>query len=223
MRVTFKLMILLVAVIATACNKEPQTPPSNGFENGHEWVDLGLSSGLLWATCNMGASIPEASGDYYAWGETEPQYDNAYVWNSYKYYDGSSVTKYYVADGLALLTSSDDAAAVNWGGTWRMPTELDLAELKYKCTRTRTTQNGVEGVLFVSENGNSLFLPAVGYRYEGDLLFPGSNGRYWTSSRESGDYNEAKCFYFGPQDSGGTGTSERCRGFSIRPVCTSQK
>ena len=106
--------------------------PAKHFD---EYVDLGLPSGTLWATRNVGATYPDDYGDYFAWGETEPK--NNYDWNSYKWCNGSYTTltkyclniNYGVHDGLTELKLEDDAAYVNWGSSWRMPTHEQQQEL----------------------------------------------------------------------------------------------
>ena len=170
----------------------------------HDYVDLGLPSGTLWATCNVGANSPEEYGDYFAWGETQPK--DTYNWNSYLYCNGceNSLTKYCnnpdygyngYTDTLTILLPEDDAATANWGTDWRMPTREEWAELYYNTTCTWTTQNGMSGRLFTASNGNSIFLPAAGYRSDGELYCVGSSGYYWTSSRILGG-SEAWLFYF---------------------------
>ena len=159
--------------------------------NNHEWVDLGLS--VKWATCNIGAESPEDYGDYFAWGETEPKSD--YSWSTYKHCDNGSsskLTKYNVGsswgtvDNKTTLELEDDAARVNWGGSWRMPTRAEQDELREKCTWTWTTLNGIKGYKMTSKsNGNSIFLPAAGYRNGTDVFPAGSYGVYWSSSLSS--------------------------------------
>ena len=134
-------------------------------------VDLGLPSGTLWATCNVGASSPEEFGDAFAWGETEPvgDYDWDNPWSNYKWCNGSvnTLTKYCTdseygtVDNLTELEPEDDAAWVNWGPMWRMPNEEQFDELKENCTWKCSTKNGVEGRLITGPNGNSIFLPAT--------------------------------------------------------------
>ena len=136
-------------------------------QDTHEYVDLGLPSGTLWATCNVGANAPEEYGDYFAWGETAPK--DVYNWSTYQYYDGSNLAKYTGSDGLTTLLPEDDAATTNWGNEWRMPTKEEWQELLDNTTNKWTTQNGVNGRLFTGSNGNSLFLPAVGFRWDDDL------------------------------------------------------
>ncbi len=154
-----------------------------------EYVDLGLPSGTLWATCNVGASSPEEYGDYFAWGETEPK--DYYEWSTYKWCNGSetTMTKYCTkssygyngfVDNKTELDSEDDAAYVNWGPSWRMPTTEQQQELINNCSSVWTTQNGVNGRLFTGPNGNSLFLPAAGYCWNESLYGVGSHGDYWS-------------------------------------------
>ena len=161
---------------------EPVTPSDE-----HDWVDLGLPSGTLWATCNVGANSPEEYGDYFAWGETEPK--NYYYWNTYKWCKGSynTLTKYCslsnygyngFTDGKTELDPEDDAAYVNWGSSWRMPTLEQQQELVEYCTWTWTQQNGVNGQLVIGPNGDTIFLPAAGDRLFESFRFTGSSGYY---------------------------------------------
>jgi len=170
------------------------------------YVDLGLPSGLLWATCNVGADNPEDYGDYFAWGETQPK--DTYNWSTYQYSNGSdnTLTKYCTdaiygyngfTDNLITLLPEDDAATANWGSDWRMPTKEEWQELYNNTTVTWTTQNGVNGRLFTASNGNSLFLPAAGDRFNSSLGYAGSDGCYWSSSLHTdGPYH---AWYFGFQ------------------------
>ena len=159
-----------------------------GTENGYGYVDLGLS--VKWATCNVGASSPEEYGDYFAWGETETKDD--YSWANYKYCNGNanSMTKYCLelnhgmVDDKEVLDLEDDAARVNCGGNWRMPTKAEQEELMNtsNCTWTWTTQNGVNGYKVTSNiNGNFIFLPAAGYRSYDSLSYASSDGEYWSN------------------------------------------
>ena len=171
----------------TAYGEEVSFTTKAPFENGHEYVNLGLS--VKWATMNVGASSPEDYGDYFAWGETSIK--STYGWSSYKHCNGSynSLTKYNTSssygtvDNKTTLELSDDAARANWGGSWRMPTDAELTELREQCTWTWTSQNGVNGYKVTSKsNGNSIFLPAAGYRDDSSLSNAGSLGYYWSSS-----------------------------------------
>ena len=197
--------------------------------NGYEYVDLGLS--VLWATCNVGAEKPEDFGEYYAWGETETKTD--YSWSTYKYCNGSPLTKYCndsssgnngFTDTKTTLDPEDDVAHVKWGGDWRMPTHAELDELSNtdNCTWTWTTLNGVNGCLVTSKKsgheGASIFLPAAGYRYDTYLSRVGSLGYYWSSSLRTGYPRNAwgVCFY---SDDHYTLSDYRSYGHSVRPVC----
>ena len=164
---------------------------SSGVEAGHQWVDLGLS--VKWATTNIGASDPEDAGLYFAWGGTESQTD--YSWSSYKYsVNGSSsnfskyVTdnKYGIVDNKTVLDLSDDAAHMNWGGRWRMPTREELNELKDYCTWTWTNKYGYRGCDVTGANGQSIFLFAGGVRLtiagDTDVSDWNTVGYYWSSS-----------------------------------------
>ena len=200
------------------------------MENGHEYVDLGLS--VKWATCNVGASKPEEYGDYFAWGERQPK--SIYNWSTYKYCNGSSssLTKYNTyssfgtVDNKTQLQLSDDAARANWGGSWRMPTRAEQDELRNNCTWTWTTQNGVNGYKVTSKsNGNSIFLPAAGYRSDSSLNYAGNVSDYWSSSLSTYDPDLA---YLNPDWAyvlhfNWAGVewdgSYRCSGRSVRPVC----
>ena len=206
-----------------------------GFEKndndlgGGNWVDLGLPSGLLWATRNVGATSPEEYGDYFAWGETIPKY--VYNWDNYRYCKGQYnwLTKYCnmsdygycgpysrFTDDLTTLQPSDDAATVNWGGDARTPTEAEWEELIDHTTAQWTTRNGVNGRLFTGANGNSLFLPAAGGR-DSSLAGAGSVGRYWSSSLSMVFPSDAICFGFG-SDVQATGHGYRYFGFCVRAV-----
>jgi len=196
--------------------------------NVHEWVDLGLPSGTLWATCNIGANRPEDYGDYFAWGETEPK--DEYSYSTYKYCSGShtSFTKYCTSreqgtfDGKTILEPMDDAATANWGSDWKMPSEAQLAELynrNYTYTEW-TSMNGVNGERITSKrNGNSIFLPAEGCRMDSNLAGVGSYGYYWASSLRSGESLSANVLDFDADGIGMDGSSgSREYGRGIRPV-----
>ena len=168
----------------------PENSENPGMENGHEWVDLGLS--VKWATCNVGATKPEEHGDYFAWGEVEPKED--YAWNTYKHSEGSKLIKYTGSD-KTVLGLEDDAAAVNWGGAWRIPTIAELDELKNNCTWNWTTQNGVNGYRVIGPNGNSIFLPITGFMYGKDLT-DDEWGFYWSNAYGNGAMSNASSMFF---------------------------
>ena len=192
-----------------------------------EAVDLGLPSGLKWATCNVGASKPEQYGAYFAWGETEPK--SNYSWSTYKYELGTGYqgpfskyvtnSSYGTVDNNTVLDPEDDAAHVNWCGTWRMPTLVEWQELFDNCTWTSTSENGVNGRKVTGPNGNSIFLPAAGSRSSTNLNDAGSYGYYWSSSLNT-DYSDRACLVGFSSDNFKWGYSydDRYYGFSVRPV-----
>lgn len=205
--------------------------------NGHAYVDLGLPSGLKWATSNIGAEKPEDYGDYFAWGETEPYYIQqspiswktnkpGYAWSSYFDYSPSisdvMFLKYNFNGGLYKLSIEDDAAHVIWGEGWRIPTPTDFDELRNNCTWVWSTRNGTIGYLVKSKiNSNQIFLPAAGYRDDYILKAVGLEGYYWTNYLRAVGLGEqaelAQAFCFGKEGYSVYGYI-RYRGRTIRPV-----
>ena len=187
---------------------------SSGKERGHSYVDLGLPSGTLWATCNVGAATPQDYGNHYAWGETAPK--SIYYWSTYKYGSGSNHLIKYTdsehgkddfVDSKTVLDLSDDAAYVNWGGKWRMPTDVQLYELRDQCYWVWSesyNSSGVKGyIVYKAKNSSDMgkhvykgqtpsssytlsdahiFLPAAGYRYGDGLAEVNGGGYYWSLS-----------------------------------------
>ena len=194
-------VIYLIDYLLTGNWPNPATPTV-----AHEWVDLGLPSGTLWATCNIGATKPEEYGDYFAWGETEFR-DNRHSWSFYKWCTAwDAMTKYctdgsYGNDGFVdyktQLDPQDDAAYVNWGRNWRTPTSSQLLELKIQCTWTWTTCNGVNGCLVTGPNGSSIFLPANGWFSLDNINNAGTYGYYWSRTLNSDRPNQANIISFG--------------------------
>ncbi|MDD6781576.1 MAG: hypothetical protein PUD89_01400 [Bacteroidales bacterium] len=229
----FLAAVCCVAAVFAACEKhDPNNGTNNiqagatGIENGHEWVDLGLPSGTKWATCNVGATKPEEYGSYYAWGETETEPKTTYYWSTYKWCNGDYDTQtkyctdssYGTVDNKTVLELADDAARANWGGAWRMPTDAEWTELRENCTWTWTTKNGLNGYEVKSEaNGNSIFLPAAGYRYYDDLGNAGYDGYYWSSSLGT-DYPDYAWYVGFYSDNVGRDSNSRYYGRSVRPV-----
>ena len=214
-------------------NVTPPTPQPTD-----EYVDLGLS--VKWATKNLGASKPSDYGNYYTWGETEPKAE--YTWATYKWMqtgqsDWKHITKYTIADGKTegiwydaggnfvgdnktTLEAADDAATRKLGSPWRMPTLVEIRELldANNCTWTWTTQDGKNGYEVKSKtNGNSIFLPAAGYRGGSALYYAGSGGYFWSCSLDAARSYCARNLGF---DSGARGWyhNPRFYGFSVRPV-----
>ena len=194
---------------------------TTGIENGHVWVDLGLPDGLKWATCNVGADKPEAYGDYFAWGEVVAK--NVYNWSNYRLgSDCNKLAKYCTdiehgfVDNKIVIESEDDVARVNWGGAWRLPTDEEWTELRKNCTWTWLTRNKVEGYEVKGPNGNSIFLPAAGFRYN-HLQYASNNGYYWSGSLDS-DYPDDAWYVYFCSDWRLGGSSYRFYGLSVRPV-----
>ena len=217
----------------------------SGTENGHDYVDLGLTSGTKWATANVGAKTPQDYGNYYAWGEVTTK--STYNWDTYKYgtydydCDYSKLTKYNSTDSKTTLDLSDDAAYANWGGKWRMPTDVQWEELSNQCYWVWTSgYNGsyakgyiVYKVKSSSDRGKKIskgdapsssyslsdahvFLPTAGFRGNGgpfDVLY----GIYWSSSLDTGNPDGALNAVFYTKDVYSIGDS-RCYGLSVRAV-----
>jgi hypothetical protein len=197
-------------------------------QDNHEYVDLGLPSGTLWATCNLGANTPEQYGDYFAWGETAPK--EVYTWETYKWCNGTwdSLTKYNfqnsygTVDNKNELEPADDAAQANWGLSWQMPTKAQQDELSEHCNWQWTTMNGVNGYLGTGPSGKTLFLPAAGYKDGTRIVSEGEFGYYWSHSLFYGMslYAYNQLFFSGSNP--GWDKQDRSFGLSIRPVRVSQ-
>ena len=216
------------AVIGVILSDNVPTPPPPPVDE-HEWVDLGLPSGTLWATMNVGASSPNDCWEYFAWGEITSK--RVYNWNTYKWCNGDwdSLTKYNVrdgrADGKTELEPQDDPAYVNWGPSWRTPTREQLKELAEKCTWKWTTINAVHGYQVTGPNGNTMFLPAAGI-CSGKMLLPTGEGYYWSrtlyteTEPDSQGNNSLDSYnlYFRSGLVSGESHFGRTLGFSVRAV-----
>ena len=210
-KIIYLLMSLSFVALVSCEDKEKSSSENRtGIENGHEWVDLGLPSGTLWATCNVGASRPQDYGCYYAWGEVSPK--SNYSWSNYL--DGKIIdendcwtSKDALKDIRNIAGTQYDAAYVNWGGKWRMPTKEQVDELRNDCYWVWVNSyNGsnVNGYIVYKAKSSSdkgdylysgdipfksyslsdahIFLPAAGYRSDCDLYDTGSHGFFWSSS-----------------------------------------
>jgi len=198
---------------------EEDMNPKEDTSNTHDYVDLGLTDAsgnpVYWATCNVGATNPEEYGDYFAWGETTSK--SVYDWSTYCYCNGSydTLTKYCkssiygTVDNKTVLEPEDDAATVNWGGTWRMPKEAELDKLRTKCVWTWTTKNSVNGYEVKGTNGDSIFLPAAS---------TGTYGHYWSRSLDTSNSRNAYGLSFDSSDVSYVSTA-RYYGCFVRPVC----
>ena len=204
---------------------EPVTPPDN-----HEYVDLGLPSGTLWATMNIGANNPEEYGDYFAWGETMSKGNyswETYIWMIFSPY--GKLTKYCtsstdgIVDDKTELEPEDDAAYMNWGPSWRMPSEDQIEELRTNCTYGPTMMNGVKGFLFIGPNENTMFLPAAGL-YTDSLEVAGSKGYYWSRSLHYySDYARVLGFDGSILYGNNYSYDARFKGLAVRAVRVSQE
>ena len=215
-------MLMMTVIYSVGCKSKNV---SSRIKDTHEYVDLGLPSGTLWATCNIGASSPEDYGNYYAWGETSTK--GTYDWSTYKYANGDKdkLTKYCndsdkgnngFTDNLTELQPSDDPATANWGSGWRTPSKAQWDELLKNTTNKWTTRNGVSGRLFTSKkNGQTLFLPAAGARWGSELSVALSS--YWSRSLDAGSPNGAWSLGFYSGDCG-MSYNYRYDGQSVRPV-----
>lgn len=228
---------LIIAIPFMAVADEPQPPaPSepDGIIGGHEYVDLGLPSGTLWATYNVGATSPYEKGQYFAWGEVEPRED--FSWESYKFFEGYEMDpnngEWAVLEniGADICGTEYDAARYQWGNGWRLPNEQERYELCMLCwTNGSTVENGVRGVRLHGPNEHSIFLPICGFGlwYGQQDPFHNTSAAYWTGS-EDPEYgyngrpiepsNVAMSFAV-ERDAGFTGaTSAKAGGLNIRAV-----
>lgn len=197
---TFSIVAFSAILLTTGCDKEDPDAikidtVNKGIQiingtNGNEFevVDLGLPSGNLWATCNMGAASPEETGNLYAWGETQPK--QTFEWSNYTWNNGENTpnpTK-YGNDGKTQLDYADQAPYVTMGQDWRIPSESDFRELltTRNCTSKWCKLNGVGGFLFTSVRkgyeDNSIFIPIAGMKDHDLIRFVGEYGWYWCNS-----------------------------------------
>lgn len=192
-----------------ATNKKEE---SDGFINGHEYVDLGLPSGVKWATCNVGADSPEEYGDYYAWGETETPKDD--------YYSKENCGLYEIEIRLICGDPEFDVATSKWGEGWRMPFPFEFDELINKCEWKWMRKNRVWGMHITGPNGNNIFLPAADSRSGGWSPVPGKEGRYWSSSPGDRKTNDcAHSLVFSKDNICSVyWNSSRYEGYTIRPI-----
>ena len=183
-------------------------------DNNHpHMIDLGLPSGTLWACCNVGAKAPKEYGDYFAWGETRTK--AVYSWDTYGYGSSDDNVKNIGSD---IAGTKYDAATVNWGTPWRIPTKEQCEELKDHCKSEWTTMNNVKGCKFTGPSGDFIFLPAAGLRWKGELDYEGNDGFYCSSSLHESSQSVIYflCFSSGHAD---MCDSELYHGRSVRPVC----
>ncbi len=199
---------------------------ASGKHNGHDYVDLGLPSGLLWATCNIGSYSPIKPGSYFAWGETYTKSD--YSECEYRYFDcyddySLRITKYNFQG--ANLELSDDAANANWGGNWRMPSNSEFNELCNHCTWIWSSIDSRYGYFIIGPNENAIFLPCGGFVYGNwGPDFASSYGLYWSATSHY-DYSKCACALFFDSSKYSTNVdyyNGRNYGRSVRPVFSPQ-
>lgn len=192
-------------------------PPANGFENGHEYVDLGLPSGTKWATCNIGAVNPEEYGDYFMWGDDFDSIRNSCTYMVHSAYPYMQIARHSVINSEGILSGVFDTAKEIWNGNWRIPTEEDWKELESRCNWIWI--DSLRGSKVIGSNGNSIFLPASGWKKR-DLNDAGNVGQYWSATpayNTDSENRRAVCLCF---SSTGHFINEISRnfGFSVRPV-----
>ena len=235
-----KILMLCAVMAAMAFSASGQS------EVSYDWIDLGLPSGVLWASHNVGANKPDEFGDHFAWGETEPK--SEYRIGNYRYFDGDKnhITKYcnnpiYGKDGytdsLTVLEPMDDVATIKWGSGARTPTMDEWYELMENTMGKVDTLNGVSGYRFTAPNGNSIFLPAAGAYMGGqfedredfspdwlkELTNANEFGYYWASTLHPSFPMGIIAFFCSPVGCYVQGyTGGRYMGFSVRPVRSAQ-
>ena len=226
----FGLLVLCVGCTAKTTKKDKEIKKDSVITElyGHAYVDLGLPSGLLWATMNVGSESPWDYGAYFAWGETNSK--SRYSWELYKWGNGQLFTKYNAdvddtfgkVDNKQILDKDDDAAAANWGGNWRIPTSEEWAELSNNeyCTWLFSNQHGVNGQVVTSKiNGKSIFLPAAGVYYDQYVDLKGKHGEYWSSSLCKAIPYKAYILSFDSGSVSSDEANERRDGSPIRHAC----
>lgn len=212
---------------ATITVTDPERPRSatiqvevktlDGVTDAAEAIDLGLPSGMLWASWNIGASAPEEAGNYYAWGETREKTN--YSWSTYQHCDGTEETIHDIGDNIGF--TEYDVANKQWGGLWRLPTYEDCSELNKNCTKQWEQLNGQWGMRFTGPNGNSIFMPAAGYFAERTLNEEGTEGYYWANNfnKRSIYYsNEPTYLYFHDNSASYSFSDNQYAGYNVRPV-----
>ena len=221
-RLFISLAMMLVSFMANA-----QSCPDNNHPHA---IDLGLPSGTKWACCNVGATIPEGYGGYYAWGETEEK--EKYDWTTYIHCDGSMETCHNLGSDIA--GTEYDVAHIQWGGTWVMPSQAQIKELISKCSYICTDRNGVLGDLFTGPNGGTIFLPEANewrkYRDNSakeDVNNDGSDsetdqwpdtGYYWASTQRTSNPSHASCVLCSNGFAYWETYNYRSSGLTVRPV-----
>ena len=195
---------------------------TSGNTNGHSYVDLGLPSGMLWATCNVGASKPSEYGQYFQWGDTvgytadQVGKDKQFNWDNYKWSINGSSTN-FSKYGAPVLQLEDDAAHVHMGGDWHIPTYEQFYELFGSTDYKFITLNGIGGISFTSkkDESKSIFIPSAGKALNGSIIQSGNSSGSWINQAHSND--NGFCFYLDSSGDGGIELPRYC-GLSVRGV-----
>lgn len=201
-KLVFAAVALLFSFTANA-----EISEASGSSAGHDYVDLGLPSGLKWARCSYGASSPTGAGEYISWGEM----------NGKSFYNESNSKTYEKRIGSISADPTYDVVAVNWGGDWRIPTSDEMRELVWECQWEWTREDGKPGYKVTGPNGNSVFFPAIGYRSGPNVVHDNDAGYFWTGSPIDDLLAYADCLFF-IKNNFGVDAGHRYRGFNIRPV-----
>ena len=215
---------VLLALIAVSCNSKSERVYLTCPDNQHpHLIDLGLPSGTKWACCNVdddhSKQSPTNFGSYYAWGETKGK--DYYDWSTYIHCDGLNYTCHDLGSDIA--GTQYDVAHVQWGGSWVMPSEEQLLELRDNCTIEWTKENGVYGERFTGQNGGTIFIPAAG-NWNPELNYVNNGGCYRSSTLGESFVHHpdnARCLIFGRNGEHWYDCSNRCYGRSVRPVANS--
>lgn len=233
MKTLFINVLFLVSCLCflsfSKCDPDPEPDPItdqeyvvSGSQDGHDFVDLGLS--VRWATCNIGApdNNPSRIGQYYSWGGTSHQ--TSFEWADYSYWTDYNGDGYWYYDelidlGMDISGTKYDVANKRWGSKWRMPTKTEMEELLKKCVISVTTRDNTFGFKLKGPNGNCIFLPATGY-YDRQQSYSLTSGQYWTSSRcPNPDNDRAWIGSIGKSGYGSIYWSTRRSGLNVRAVC----
>ncbi len=218
--------IAVDSIVPYAGDKQPEVLPDPRY------VDLGLPSGTLWADRNVGAAAPEATGGYYAWGETEEK--TTYSWDSYLCTSSQLYTSAdpIWADGLLhywygvsgfyegnIAGSKYDVSTQKWGDAWAMPTKDHFNELINNCTKSTITINEVECVQYTGPNGNSVVFPIQGGYKENTSIYSDSYLELWTAEKDGSTSKEVNYASFSSYGASLSYLSPRNRGMQVRPLC----
>lgn len=210
MRRLYPILCMLLLSMTVKAQDTANLCPDNKHPHA---IDMGLPSGTMWACCNTGASSPEGYGGYFEWGDFL-DIDARFEWRRYSM---PSISGGYSKLGEDIAGSQYDAARYRWGSPWQMPSYKQFIELLNFCTMTSTTHKGIKGILLTSPNGNAIFFPFAGYRWDVNLMGVEKIGCYWTSTLRIYGEGRACAIDFYP-DHWNLGDGIRYNALSIRPI-----